>query len=73
MKNVYDVLRQKELDIQRVRKEITMIRVVIPLLTDDTDDVLELKPLGDSPLQGTAMRVTKDGQEYANHTPPWSS
>ena len=32
MKNIYDVLRQKENEIERLKKEIQALRVVAPLL-----------------------------------------
>jgi hypothetical protein len=35
MKDPYSVLRQKEKDVERVRKEIQALRTVIPLLADD--------------------------------------
>jgi hypothetical protein len=34
MKNVYQVLRNKELDLARVRSEVAALQTVIPLLTD---------------------------------------
>ena len=34
MKNVYDVLRQKELEVSRVKKEVEALRVAAPLLSD---------------------------------------
>ncbi len=34
MKNVYDVLRQKELEVSRVEKEVEALRVAAPLLSD---------------------------------------
>jgi len=34
IKDVYDVLRQKEVDLARVCKEIKALRIVIPLLAD---------------------------------------
>jgi hypothetical protein len=45
MKNAYEVLRQKEADLARVRQEIESLRVVAPLLSeesssDDPDQVL---------------------------------
>jgi len=36
MKDLYQVLRQKELDIERIRKEIEALRFVTPLLSEDT-------------------------------------
>jgi hypothetical protein len=38
MKDIYQVLRQKELDLARVHKEIAALRSVIPLLVEDQDN-----------------------------------
>jgi hypothetical protein len=39
MKNVYEVLRQKELELSRLEKEVEALRVAAPLLSeDDTAD-----------------------------------
>lgn len=35
MKDVYAVLLQKEKDIQRVRREVDALRLVIPLLSEE--------------------------------------
>jgi hypothetical protein len=35
MKNVYEVLRQKELEVSKLGIEIEALRVVAPLLTED--------------------------------------
>lgn len=43
VKNPYVVLKQKELDVARVRNEIQALLVVIPLLTDDELSWDELK------------------------------
>jgi hypothetical protein len=37
MKDFFQVLRQKELDIERVRKEIEALHFVIPLLAEEAD------------------------------------
>ena len=37
MKNVYEVLRQKELELSRLEKEVEALRVAAPLLSDDKD------------------------------------
>ena len=34
MKNIYDVMRQKELEIVRLKKEIEALRAVAPMLED---------------------------------------
>jgi hypothetical protein len=37
MKDLHEVLQQKELDIRRVQSEIEALHSVIPLLADDAD------------------------------------
>ena len=41
MKNVYEVLRQKELELSRLEKEVEALRVAAPLLSDDKEGVTE--------------------------------
>ena len=38
MKNVYEVLRQKEMDLTRVRQEVEALRYVAPLLSEQKED-----------------------------------
>lgn len=37
MKNVYEVLRQKELELAKLEKEVEALRVAAPLLSDDKE------------------------------------
>jgi hypothetical protein len=37
MKDVYKVLNRKEADLGRVRKEVESLRLVAPLLSDESD------------------------------------
>ena len=39
MTNLYQVLRQKEMDIDRLRKEIEALQLVIPMLAEDEQPV----------------------------------
>jgi hypothetical protein len=39
MKDAYEVLRQKESDFARLRREIDALRLAIPLLLDPVDEV----------------------------------
>jgi len=41
MKNVYEVLRQKELELARLEKEVEALRVAAPLLSDETGSGVE--------------------------------
>ena len=44
MKNVYEVLRQKELELCRLAKEVEVLRVVAPLLSEDGEADNDDKP-----------------------------
>lgn len=46
MKNLYDLLRQKELSMKRLEKEIEAIRIVISMLSEEPEqgENAELKP-----------------------------
>ena len=47
MKNVYEVLRQKELELARLEKEVEALRVAAPLLSDGIEassDTATAKP-----------------------------
>lgn len=37
MRNVYQVLREKELELERVTREVEALRLVAPMLTDPAD------------------------------------
>ena len=39
MKDVYQVLRQKEIDLARVRLEVEELRSIVPLLSDDPHEL----------------------------------
>jgi hypothetical protein len=41
MKNVYEVLRQKELELTRLEKEVEALRVAAPLLSDEKEQQME--------------------------------
>ncbi len=41
MKNVYEVLRQKELELTRLEKEVEALRVAAPLLSDEKEVIAE--------------------------------
>jgi hypothetical protein len=50
MKDLHQVLSQKQRDIERVRREIDALLFVIPLLTDNTDRIeagLSARPLSE--------------------------
>jgi len=41
MKNVYEVLRQKELELARLEKEVEALRVAAPLLSEEKEPASE--------------------------------
>jgi hypothetical protein len=41
MKNVYEVLRQKELELIRLEKEVEALRVAAPLLSEEQEKLTE--------------------------------
>lgn len=54
MRDVHQVLREKELEVARVRQEIEALRSIIPLLADedeDEDEVTSATPPLYSPLR----------------------
>lgn len=61
MKNVYEVLRQKELELARLEKEVEALRVAAPLLSDDkeaTSDTAVAKPtLAATPAPQQPIRI----------------
>jgi hypothetical protein len=44
MKNVYEVLRQKELELSRLEKEVEALRVVAPLLSEEAKEMMGEAP-----------------------------
>jgi len=46
MKNVYEVLRSKEIDLERLRNEVDALRIVAPLLADRTAEPVEVERKG---------------------------
>src|SRR5437879_13634512 len=42
MKNVYEVLRQKEMELTRLEKEVEALRLVAPLLSEEKESMAEM-------------------------------
>ncbi|HUD68409.1 MAG TPA: hypothetical protein VMQ17_27750 [Candidatus Sulfotelmatobacter sp.] len=40
MKNVYEVLRQKEMELTRLEKEVEALRLVAPLLSEEKESLM---------------------------------
>jgi hypothetical protein len=67
MKNIYDVMRQKELEIDRLKKEIEALRLVAPML-EDKEQVREMasptpaKPYSPTQQSGEPAIATETGK-----------
>lgn len=61
MKNVYEVLRQKEMELTRLEKEVEALRLVAPLLSEEKEGATEsIKPALATAVNGPqpAARIT---------------
>jgi len=56
MRDVYQVIHQKELEIVKVRQEIDALRSILPLLTDEDDDDVPV----DGPVYPSLRVVNRD-------------
>jgi hypothetical protein len=68
MKNVYEVLRQKELELARLEKEVEALRVAAPLLSDEGKDAGEAPKPTLAP-SATAQQPIRIPQPAVNATP----
>jgi hypothetical protein len=60
MKNVYEVLRQKELELTRLEKEVEALRIAAPLLSEEKETLGDTSTLGKSttaPIAQQPLRV----------------
>lgn len=67
MRNALELLQQKELDLVRIRKETEALRIVLPLLRDDEDEIaysengegeqFDLESTGTDGFHSSARRV----------------
>jgi hypothetical protein len=51
VRDVYEVIRDKEVEITRVRHEIEALRSILPLLTDEADDDVAVDAPAYAPLR----------------------
>lgn len=56
MRDVYQVIEEKEIEIVKVRREIDALRSILPLLTDEEDDDVPV----DSPEYPSLKVVNRD-------------
>jgi hypothetical protein len=73
MNDLYQVLSQKEMDVERVRREIKALHFVIPLLAENADWIENglAAPLSVSQFRGTRTAdVTRRGALISGPLPP---
>jgi hypothetical protein len=56
MKNPYEVLKKKEQEIERVRREVEALRVIAPLLSDEESE----PPAEEKPLRSVRTRTPSE-------------
>ena len=69
MKNVYEVLRQKELELTRLEREVEALRVAAPLLADDKEMVAEATNNKPTLASATPQQPIRIPQPAANPAP----
>jgi len=70
MKNVYEVLRQKELELARLEKEVEALRVVAPLLSPEDAKELGIESSKPTLAQTTQQPIRIPQQAAVNQSPP---
>jgi len=71
MKNVYEVLRQKELELARLEKEVEALRIAAPLLSEEMkESMAESKPTLATPAPQQPVRMPPPAVAAATVNPP---
>ena len=72
MKNVYEVLRQKELELTRLEKEVEALRIAAPLLSEEMKESVSepLKPTLTAPAPQQPIRIPSPAVAAAAGAPP---
>ena len=72
MKNVYEVLRQKELELTRLEKEVEALRIAAPLLSEEMKESVSepLKPTLTASAPQQPIRIPSPAVTQAVNAPP---
>jgi hypothetical protein len=68
MKNIYDVMRQKELELERLTHEIEALRIVVPILSDEI--ARDILPSYSASQQWTKPLITADTGRHTGRVWP---
>ena len=74
MKDVYELLRQKELEISRLETEVEALRVVAPLLAENQDVSHDDQPTATrstTPSQPTRVPKAVNANPQPEHAAEW--
>jgi len=68
MRNIYEVLRQKETEIEQLKKELQALRIVAPLLEEELVAEAQVVP---PPVRSYPTVQTKSVAMGADNKPVW--
>ena len=74
MKDVYELLRQKELEISRLETEVEALRVVAPLLSENLEVSHDEQPTAThstTPSQPTKVSKAANANPQPEHAAEW--
>ena len=70
MKNIYEVMRQKEAEIERIKKELQALRIVAPLLEEDLIAENEMRAATPPPVRTYTSVQSKPAPVATAETKP---
>jgi hypothetical protein len=75
MKDVYEVLRTKELEMQNLAIEIEALRITAPLLSDDGDDhsAAPVSTRWAAPTRSFQVPQAANSDPQPDHAPEWKT
>jgi hypothetical protein len=74
MKNVYEVLREKELEISRVETEVEALRIAAPLLSEEGEEANDDRPTlarSNPPLKPAQVPAALNTNPQPDHAVEW--
>jgi hypothetical protein len=74
MKDIYGVLRLKELEISQLEIEVEALRIVAPLLSDDGgsgDESSPISPRWTAPARPVQVPKAANADPQPEHAPEW--
>ncbi len=70
MKNIYEVMRQKEAEIEHIKKELQALRIVAPLLEEELIAESDLRAATPPPLRTYTSVQSKPAPVSSSETKP---